>query len=944
MSEKTPESKNSSIKIEEVHRKRDLETQEEMDEIRKEIERDNEERRNYNKNKEELEELKKVWSASGNLLSQEKQERLNQLEDLVYEHERKNERTSENEFLDALNEELSVMEQAGKITPEQAEEKRKEATLIETGFSKDPKYDALLFSRAGIADEEEMIKIFNKKNAETQEESEGVNKEENIPKDILEFRNLLNSDKDITEEEVKKIRRDLLFKYHHDYNSDNDAHKAVYLINEAFRAWEKGEDVDNHNESEDLLQLEGNSDNNDNREDTEESDVEQSPEKSLEEFLKEKRDEFVRMDADAVAWVKIQKKYRKDVTKETFGEEVNENYEQVKKEYFQVLNDLRLQKINALNENLSPQEREKEIEKIFKETVNLERINLHEAKLNLLLKEKPENFKERIKENTKKVVSWYRKLPLKWKLSISAGLLGVGAGAGLVGGATGVALATGAFAGIKAQRVLSGAGVAVGLEGLIKRSQEKKTEKNLMKQFAENLEEKMKSKDFELDKRILELEGKMTKERIRRYLVSGTAGVLIGSGAVATALDSVSNYFDSGSDPEKSNFINKISEKLKAIFGFSEESVVENEVESASVEPEVEVDKDEIKKEDTGVTATTFGEKAETEFIEKDHVRPVTEAGVERSFFMEPKTLTAEIKPGSSVWSTTENYLKENFGDRFSDLNEGQKTHLIDQIKDKIAQNPAEFGLEGVKDIDHVQAGQTIDFSSVVREESFKNIFEASESLSQDEIDSIVRNNEAIAEWVSQNPEQSLTTEKVNEIIKGSVSGDSIESVEEFFPEVDEEIIGTDVDEKTFEVKALSEQYRLSEEFIQEKLQIIDSSGLEGETKEALVQIYFENWNETVSPEKTDTVLNKFLGEEYLRLREFCTGSPEISRDDVGNIVMSLDNAEGVSWNKWDVIISPQDEITLKGSDGLQLDRAPLNSETLERIKETLSINTRGRF
>src|SRR3989344_7863219 len=69
-------------------------------------------------------------------------------------------------FFNALNEELSVMEKSGRLTPEQAEEKRKSAALIETGFSDDPAYDALVFSRAGIADEKELVQIFDKKNSE----------------------------------------------------------------------------------------------------------------------------------------------------------------------------------------------------------------------------------------------------------------------------------------------------------------------------------------------------------------------------------------------------------------------------------------------------------------------------------------------------------------------------------------------------------------------------------------------------------------------------------------------------------------------------------------------------------------------------------------------------------------------------------------------------------
>ena len=69
-------------------------------------------------------------------------------------------------FRGALNEELTAMEKSGRLTTEQAEEKRQAAALIETGFSDDPKHDALIFSRAGIAEEKELVGIFDKKNAE----------------------------------------------------------------------------------------------------------------------------------------------------------------------------------------------------------------------------------------------------------------------------------------------------------------------------------------------------------------------------------------------------------------------------------------------------------------------------------------------------------------------------------------------------------------------------------------------------------------------------------------------------------------------------------------------------------------------------------------------------------------------------------------------------------
>ena len=89
-------------------------------------------------------------------------------------------------FLDSLNEELSAMEQSGRITPEQAEEKRKYAALIEFRPLDDPQHYALLFSRAGVADEKELVGIIDEKNAK-QELSTVEDLDEDSPvKDFIE--------------------------------------------------------------------------------------------------------------------------------------------------------------------------------------------------------------------------------------------------------------------------------------------------------------------------------------------------------------------------------------------------------------------------------------------------------------------------------------------------------------------------------------------------------------------------------------------------------------------------------------------------------------------------------------------------------------------------------------------------------------------------------------
>jgi hypothetical protein len=81
-----------------------------------------------------------------------------------FESQQKPEPSPKEVFISALEEALVDMEESGRITTEQAREKRESAALIETNFSADPAHDALLFSRAGITGEKEMVDILDNKN------------------------------------------------------------------------------------------------------------------------------------------------------------------------------------------------------------------------------------------------------------------------------------------------------------------------------------------------------------------------------------------------------------------------------------------------------------------------------------------------------------------------------------------------------------------------------------------------------------------------------------------------------------------------------------------------------------------------------------------------------------------------------------------------------------
>ncbi|MGM0629078.1 MAG: hypothetical protein ACQESA_01515, partial [Patescibacteria group bacterium] len=360
--------------------------------------------------------------------------------------------------------------------------------------------------------------------------------EKDIPDDIRKFLNSLKFNKNLTEEEAKKEWKKLMLKYHFDHNSGNDNHNFAGLINGAFSAWKKGETVDVRNESEAHISI------GEDHGTEEGEEGEGSTESYLEKMLKNSRKEFAKIERKAEAWVKENKNER---TKEGY-----EGYEETKQRYLENLRSIRNEKLKALeSKEISYQEKERIRKEILKTTVADEAIELHNEKMNALLEEKSESLRDKALEMGKNAANWYRKWPLRYKLGISALFFGASVGAGAIGGATGLALAGGVVAGSGIQRLLSGAATAVGLDVLIHKSQDKKTEKETLKQFAEGFEEKIKNSNAQIDERLFELEGKKTGERYRRYILSGTAGALVGTGVVGKAFGNVMDWIGSGGTP-----------------------------------------------------------------------------------------------------------------------------------------------------------------------------------------------------------------------------------------------------------------------------------------------------------------------------------------------------------------------------------------------------------
>ena len=130
---------------------------------------------------------------------------------------------------------------------------------------------------------------------------------------------------------------------------------------------------------------------------------------------------------------------------------------------------------------------------------------------------------------------------------------------------------------------------------------------------------------------------------------------------------------------------------------------------------------------------------------------------------IDPDKFFETAQKGDSIWKMAEDQLNKHYGERFSGLEEAQKTYLIDAIKDKVAENPEGFGMT---DVDELKVDQKIDFSKAFSDESEVNkFFEKANNLSDVDKENILSNNQKIEDWVKENPDGKLDSEQVEEIL-----------------------------------------------------------------------------------------------------------------------------------------------------------------------------------
>lgn len=132
--------------------------------------------------------------------------------------------------------------------------------------------------------------------------------------------------------------------------------------------------------------------------------------------------------------------------------------------------------------------------------------------------------------------------------------------------------------------------------------------------------------------------------------------------------------------------------------------------------------------------------------------------------FADPNVLIHKVESGDSTWKILEKTLDNN--EQFKGMTEAQKTYVLSALTNKVLQNPEQYGLGkgGVLSVE-----DKTDFTKLFEDtKEIKSVFSKAEQTiapGSHQEESILANNKKIANWVNKNPDESLTNDKVSEIL-----------------------------------------------------------------------------------------------------------------------------------------------------------------------------------
>ncbi|MGM0629074.1 MAG: hypothetical protein ACQESA_01495 [Patescibacteria group bacterium] len=709
------------------------------------------------------------------------------------------------------------------------------------------------------------------------------------------------------------------------------------------------------------------------------------PESFSEKVIYSKRRDFAKLDRDADAWLGIQRKYRKDIAKDDYSEEVRREYGQKKEEYKVALKSLFEERLRALKEKGDPsgEGEQKHKDEIVKEIVAVESAKLCNEKLIALMKEYPESLTDTVKEVQEEVVQRYGELPPEKKNEISLRLMG-GSGHN-ASGLYGESISWFAFdavygdadimddkGGMKKEHHYDSSPSSV-KEGTI--SQKRKDSNNKETRFEFSKLEFLYNENGDISG--IDWDGDLVNFDWRDLMDHSSVAEnddfnISDAREIERILKEAKVYEQAvkklnkerGLKPEEYRWLKRgLEEKINTLrseygqflkmkeilsafelkepshfyYGDEEEKEASKEVESAKPDhiedegiknkkvedmksEEVKDEKDEGKKSISGFNFITPGEDPEPASSEEEVINPIAlELFSENTEGDKKKT----VESGSSE-------SLEGSGDRKVEDVNGVPDRSVHELEGNeepsVVFKPEKKELQKKPGIAPKPFFDPEDHNDV--------LFFERENTAGDSGESVDKGGHENYPEEEQGYEESYDSE---------YSSDNLPEVEED-AHVSETLDNEYGAERVKFSREIMEKFNIAEDPKNEKivnyiLSNIDSTDLEGESREAIIDLYFYNWNkENVPDSKVESTLVNLLEDSYAENKDFIQGVGDIHKDDNGNAIILLEKVglSEVNKQKAEIVLYPTGVMSLKISQGENIEKVPLDEDNLKEVKKAL--------
>ncbi|MGM0482412.1 MAG: hypothetical protein ACQEP6_00905 [Patescibacteria group bacterium] len=730
-------------------------------------------------------------------------------------------------------------------------------------------------------------------------------------------------------------------------------------------------------------------------------DFNENAESFLEKVVNEKRKSFAKLDIDAGDWLKIQKNYRENITKEDYSKEINREYGQKKEQYMEALKDHL--KVIIEKKGFYPESDQEYKDELIKEIAASQSVKLYEEKSVALMKECPESLRDTVKTTEEGLIEQYDDLSPERKVEVSSALIGDSTFSSFETYKKPISWfafdvtynnedsSDDKYATVKKdeeyQRDSDSARArkkGVSPKNRAERDKDKESRFEFTKlEFLRNDNGDITGIDWDGDLVDFDWRDLMDHSSVAE---SGTFNIsdarkiehlLKEAKVYEQAIKKLNN--ERGLKQEEYKWLKKgLDEKINTLRSeYGEYLKMTKIVSDFDVKKPSHFYHEDKKKEEE--EASKEEESRETDNVEDKELKDEKVKDVKNKN-KDEKNKNKEVKdeknkneevedeekksisgfnfitPGEdpeSVSSEEEEIINPLALELFSENTEGDKKKTVESGSSE------SLGGSGDRKVEDVNAAPDRSVHELEGNEEQSVVFKPEKKELQkkpditpepffeqrDDDDVLLFEKEKIAGKPKKDKESDGSenySEKEHEHDEPSDPASMSEDSRETRVEMERGESSEKESERA--VEEIMEKFNIAEgpknaEIVNFILQSVDSTGLLGESREAIIDLYFYNWNkENVPDSKVESTLVNLLEDSYAENKDFIQGVGDIHKDDNGNAIILLEKVglSEVNKQKAEIVLYPTGVMSLKISQGENIEKVPLDEDNLKEVKKAL--------